>query len=328
MCEQEGAVSEKGAAPAGGPDGEGEEGEGVRPELEGMRRRVRSGAGRARQEASPSPRRVAVPSDHRFERFTERAKQVLVLAQEEARRFNHNYIGTEHLLLGLIREGEGIAAKALAESGIELDAARDAVEYIIGRGDEPVRGDVSLTPRSKKVVELAFGEAHSLGHGYVGTEHLLLGLVREGEGIAAGVLESLGAELEGVSRAVLRLLADVAPAAEPGPGRETVVSCRVGEADLAAIDMLVEAGIRGTRSEAAQWLIHAGVGAHKALFAKVEGTVGEIRRLRDEARQAAWQVAGDGESLLNITSTEEPQTGAGHPRGGERRGDQQGTAKV
>src|SRR3989304_957129 len=128
----------------------------------------------------------------RFDKFTERARRVLTLAQEEALRFNHNYIGTEHLLLGLVREGEGVAAKVLANLGVELNKVRSAVEFIIGRGDRAVMGEIGLTPRAKKVIELAVDEARRLGHHYIGTEHVLLGLVREGEGIAAGVLESLG----------------------------------------------------------------------------------------------------------------------------------------
>ena len=127
----------------------------------------------------------------RFDKFTERARKVLQLAQEEAQRFNHNYIGTEHLLLGLVREGEGVAAKVLANLGVELNKVRSAVEFIIGRGDRTVTGDIGLTPRAKKVIELSVDEARRLNHHYIGTEHLLLGLVREGEGIAAGVLESL-----------------------------------------------------------------------------------------------------------------------------------------
>src|SRR5438046_1363248 len=142
----------------------------------------------------------------RFDKFTERAKKVLVLAQEEAQRFNHNYIGTEHLLLGLVREGEGIAAKVLSNLGVELNKVRSAVEFIIGRGDRMVIGDISLTPRAKKVIELAVEEARRLNHNYIGTEHLLLGLVREGEGIAAGVLESLGVNLEKVRTQVILVL--------------------------------------------------------------------------------------------------------------------------
>src|SRR5919197_1597133 len=132
----------------------------------------------------------------RFGKFAERALKVLTLAQEEATRFNHNYIGTEHLLLGLVREREGVAAKVLSNLGVELNRVRSAVEFIIGRGDRMIVGEIGLTPRAKKVIELAVDEARRLGHHYIGTEHLLLGLVREGEGIAAGVLESLGVNLE------------------------------------------------------------------------------------------------------------------------------------
>jgi len=112
----------------------------------------------------------------RFDKFTERARKVLQLAQEEAQRFNHNYIGTEHLLLGLVREGEGVAAKVLANLGVELNKVRSAVEFIIGRGDRTVTGDIGLTPRAKKVIELSVDEARRLNHHYIGTEHLLLGL--------------------------------------------------------------------------------------------------------------------------------------------------------
>lgn len=144
----------------------------------------------------------------RFDKFTERARKVLSLAQEEAQRFNHNYIGTEHLLLGLVREGEGVAAQVLSILSVELNKVRSAVEFIIGRGDRIVLGEIGLTPRAKKVIELAVDEARRLNHHYIGTEHLLLGLVREGEGIAAGVLESLGVNLEKVRTTTIQVLAD------------------------------------------------------------------------------------------------------------------------
>ncbi|HZR38639.1 MAG TPA: Clp protease N-terminal domain-containing protein [Ktedonobacteraceae bacterium] len=135
-------------------------------------------------------------SRDRFTRFTERARKVLSLSQEEAQRFQHNYIGTEHLLLGLVREGEGVGAKVLARLGVDLQRVREKVEYIIGRGDRIVLGEIGLTPRAKKVIEYAVDEADRMGHQYIGTEHLLLGLVREGNGIASGVLESMGINLE------------------------------------------------------------------------------------------------------------------------------------
>jgi len=130
----------------------------------------------------------------------------LSLAQEEAQRFQHNYIGTEHLLLGLVREGEGVAAKVLEDLGVELIQVRSAVEFIINRGDRIVLGEIGLTPRAKKVIELAVDEARRLNHHYIGTEHILLGLVREGEGIAAGVLESQGVNLEKVRTGTLKVL--------------------------------------------------------------------------------------------------------------------------
>src|SRR5437764_4236400 len=142
----------------------------------------------------------------RFDKFTERARKVLQLAQEEAQRFNHNYIGTEHILLGLVREGDGVAARVLNNLGIELHKVRSTVEFIIGRGDRMVMGEIGLTPRAKRVIELAVDEARRLNHKFIGTEHLLLGLVREGEGIAAGVLESLGVSYEKVRTQVIALL--------------------------------------------------------------------------------------------------------------------------
>ena len=142
----------------------------------------------------------------RFEKFSERARRVLSLAQEEAQRFNHNYIGTEHILLGLSRETNGAAAKVLSGLGIELNKVRSAIEFIIGRGETSAQGEIGLTPRSKKVIELAVDEARRMNHHYIGTEHLLVGLMREGEGVAAGVLESLGASLDKIRTETLRVL--------------------------------------------------------------------------------------------------------------------------
>jgi ATP-dependent Clp protease ATP-binding subunit ClpA len=141
-----------------------------------------------------------------FERFTDRARRVVVLAQEEARMLNHNYLGTEHILLGLIGEGEGVAARALESLGISLEAVRQQVEEIIGQGQQAPSGHIPFTPRAKKVMELASREALQLGHNYVGTEHILLGLIREGEGVAAQVLVKLGADLNRVRQQVIQLL--------------------------------------------------------------------------------------------------------------------------
>src|SRR5699024_6707368 len=141
-----------------------------------------------------------------FERFTDRARRVVVLAQEEAKMLNHNYIGTEHILLGLIHEGEGVAAKALEALDISLDAVREQVQDIIGQGLQQPTGHIPFTPRAKKVLELSLREALQLGHNYIGTEHILLGLIREGEGVAAQVLVKLGADLNKVRQQVIQLL--------------------------------------------------------------------------------------------------------------------------
>ena len=142
----------------------------------------------------------------RFDKFTERARKVLHLAQEEAQRLRHNYIGTEHLLLGLVREREGVAGKVLSSLGVDLEMVRKAVEDIIGRGDHIVPGEIGLTPRAKKVIELAVDEARRLNHQYIGTEHLLLGLLREGEGISVGVLESFGLSLQEARAKTIQVL--------------------------------------------------------------------------------------------------------------------------
>jgi ATP-dependent Clp protease ATP-binding subunit ClpC len=141
-----------------------------------------------------------------FERFTERARQVVVLAQDEARSLRHNYIGTEHLLLGLLREEEGLAARVLGELGVELEAVRAQVGRVVGEGEEITTGQIPFTPRAKKVLELALRESRALGHQYIGTEHILLGLVRENDGVAARILLDLGVDAETIREAVGRLL--------------------------------------------------------------------------------------------------------------------------
>jgi Clp amino terminal domain, pathogenicity island component len=241
----------------------------------------------------------------RFDKFTERARNVMNLAQEEAQRFNHNYIGTEHLLLGLVREGDGVAAKVLSNLDVDLNKVRASVEHIIGRGDRVVLGDIGLTPRSKKVIELAVDEARRMNHRYIGTEHILLGLVREGEGIAAGVLESLGVNLEKVRTQTIQVLSQPTrspataeeaeppePAApQPSAGsKSNVVSCRLDDRSLEALDTLVESGVRTTRSDAAAWLIAAGIDSHKALFDRLASTIQSIRQLRLDAQAIANEV--------------------------------------
>jgi excisionase family DNA binding protein len=166
--------------------------------------------------------RKGSPKGSHWDKFTARARRVLSLAQEEAWRLDHSYMGTEHLLLGLVREGEGVAAKVLTNLGVEPEQARGAVEAVIGRGGHPVTGEVGVTPRVKKVIELAVDEARRLSHHYIGTEHLLLGLVREGEGIGVGVLENLGVTPDRVRAETLRVLGQRAPGTldpteEPAP---------------------------------------------------------------------------------------------------------------
>ncbi len=161
-----------------------------------------------------------------FEKFTDRARRVIVVAQEEARLLHHDYIGTEHLLLGLIHEGEGVAAKALESLGISLEDVRRDVEEIVPPGEHERSGHIPFTPRAKKVLELSLRESQQLGHNYIGTEHILLGLIREGEGVAAQVLVKLGADLNRVREQVLQLLG--AYAREAGAEGETVVAWEAG----------------------------------------------------------------------------------------------------
>ena len=220
-------------------------------------------------------------SSMHFDRYTDRAKRVVVLAQQEARMLNHNYMGTEHLLLGLIHEGEGVAAKALEAMGIGLDAARQHVEEIIGLGQQTPSGHIPFTPRLKKVLQLSFREALQLGHNYVGPEHLLLGLVREGDGVAAQVLVRLGADLNRVRQQVIQLLHGYVgtqqAAAEPAAAEPARLSrARPGKA-LAEV-------VRLAAAEAVA-LGHRYVGTeHLLLGLLVAGDAGrDIRQLLDES---------------------------------------------
>ena len=174
----------------------------------------------------------------RFEKFSERARRVLSLAQEEAQRFNHNYIGTEHILLGLVRETDGVAAKVLSSLAVELNKVRSAVEFIIGRGERSSSGEIGLTPRAKKVIELAVDEARRLNHHYIGTEHLLIGLMREGEGVAAGVLESLGVNLDKVRAETSKILSQSSQqGGQSGSGGSGRPSTRTPTLDQLGIDL-------------------------------------------------------------------------------------------
>ena len=168
-----------------------------------------------------------------FERFTDRARRVVVLAQEEARLLNHDYIGTEHILLGLVHEEQGVAARALTELDISLEAVRAEVQEIVGQGESPPTGHIPFTPRAKKVLELSLREAIQLGHNYIGTEHILLGVIREGEGVAAQVLIRLGAGLDRVRQQVVQVLAGYA--GQGSPEQASLGQVRLGQQAAAAM---------------------------------------------------------------------------------------------
>jgi ATP-dependent Clp protease ATP-binding subunit ClpA len=168
-------------------------------------------------------------ADSVFERFTERARHSVVLAQDEARALKHNYIGTEHLLLGLLREEDGIAARALTALDVTLEDTRKQVARVVGEGDDVTPGQIPFTPRSKKVLELALREALALGHNYIGTEHVLLGLMRENEGVAAHILRDFGADADAVRDRVVGMLADLPPQRGPRFRRRRTWLYRVEE---------------------------------------------------------------------------------------------------
>ncbi len=210
-----------------------------------------------------------------FELFTDRARRVVVLAQEEARLLDHNYIGTEHILLGLVHEGDGVAAKVLEGLGIELEAVRQQVEDMIGRGAQAPAGHIPFTPRAKKVLELSLRESKQLGHSYIGTEHILLGLVREGEGVAAQVLVKLGADLSRVRRQVIQVLrgAPSAVADDPVSTLRRVRTRLVGGLPV----VTVASGFEGRLAAVERW-----VGIEPDLYEEDE----EIERVRRDKESA------------------------------------------
>ena len=236
---------------------------------------------------APSPTAGGSSRD-RYDRFTERARKAMSLAHEEAIRLRHNYIGTEHLLLGLIHEGDGVAAKVLGNAGIELETARRAVEFIIGRGDRIVLGDIGLTPRANKVIELARDEARLLNHDYIGTEHLLLGLVREGQGIACGVLESLGVTLEKVRTETLQVLNQESrsASAEPGTPRPTPDSWGMPALSVERLTH-IQAEMQQTfriGSSDPEEALEAAQGRAYSLACSISKLLAEIARLHEELR--------------------------------------------
>lgn len=246
-------------------------------------------------------------------RFTRRAKRVLAHAESEARTFDHNYLGTEHLLLGLAREGEGIGARVLRALEIDDSRLRDAIVYVVGRGEGAPPEKLELVPRANHALELAVEEADRLNHRYIGTEHLLIGLLLEEEGVAAGILAGLGVTLDMARERVDALVGSavrgqgvratveraVRGRRERGSGdvasetRGNVITVRVTDRDLAAIDALIESGIRSTRSDAAAWLIGAGIMANGELLDKLFATIEQIRQLRADA-QAIMHRASEG----------------------------------
>jgi hypothetical protein len=241
-----------------------------------------------------------------FERFTDRARRVVVLAQEEARMLHHNYIGTEHILLGLIHEGEGVAAKALESLGISLDAVRQQVEEIIGQGQQAPSGHIPFTPRAKKVLELTRREAEQLGHNYIGTEHILLGLIREGNGVAAQVLVMLGADLNRVRLTVIQLLHGHT-AKEPVPTRS------------AAQELRLPPGLQARLDEVEQRLAaieqRLGTGPDTS---DLDEQIAQVCREKESAIDArdyeqAASLRGREKELLASKAARQEQWAAGHP---------------
>jgi ATP-dependent Clp protease ATP-binding subunit ClpA len=253
-----------------------------------------------------------------FERFTDRARRVVVLAQEEARLLNHDYIGTEHLLLGLAHEGQGVAAKALESLGVRLEALRAQVQEIIGRGQWAPTGHIPFTPRAKKVLELSLRESKQLGHNYIGTEHILLGLIREGEGVGAQVLVKLGADQARVHQQVIQLLSGYAGGPEPAAGTRAVhmtvpEDFREAEEQLAQVRRQKEAAIDAEDFERAtalrdqerqllgrlaereqEWTagvdLDAVVGENQRLHGEVQRLGGEVQRLGGEVERLGGEV--------------------------------------
>jgi hypothetical protein len=237
--------------------------------------------------------------DRFVDKFTEKARQALASADEEAALLNHRFIGTEHILLGLLHEGTGLGAKVLNEVGVDLQSVRSFVERLIKRGEPLSEGEKvarPLTPRAQVVLTMAVGETWR--RQYIGTEHLLLALLREGEGVAAGAIENLAGPLDDVRTKLYRAMISQNIAAEPlkdivSKNKSNVVTCRIDDQDLSAIDALIEVGIRSTRSDAAAWLIHTGILANQNLLETVYTTVAEIRNLRAQAQALAQQVVGN-----------------------------------
>jgi len=272
-----------------------------------------------------------------FDRFTHRGRAAITESAAEARRLNHPSVGPEHIFLGMIGQAEGVAGWVLAELGVTLDVAREKVESLAGRGERTVRGEIPFSPEGKRVLSLALDEAHRLGHNYIGTEHLLLALFQlddtPGGVPIANVMMEFRLNAESVRALIMRELSQpqrrrstharlplgplgAALLPQMGGARSNVVMCRVNDPDLEAIDTLIEAGVRATRSDAAAWLIHAGIEGNKSLFERLEATVREIRRLREQAQTITQEVVSD-ESRPAEPGAPPPGEGDERPPGGE-----------
>lgn len=278
-----------------------------------------------------------------FERFTERARRVILLSQEEARGLNRA-VEPEHVLLGIVAEQGGIGGTVLGKLGVTLESARGIVESVAGRKERPPKDQQpEFSEDGKRALEFALAEARRLKHRYIGTEHLLLGLFLFGSGPVVEVIKQLQLSRERVldevmlalgsvklafdrpayARAVRttlpELLAQQPPGARSAEPRSNVVMCRVNDRDLDAIDALVEAGARATRSDAAAWLIHAGIESNKALFDKLYATVVEIRRLREQAQEITRGLVAEDAGSADTPSAESPRSPEGESPTGEAR---------
>jgi len=240
-----------------------------------------------------------------FEQFTDRARRVIVLAQEEARMLYHGYIGTEHILLGLVREDEGVAARALESLGISLAAVRQQVEEIIGQGEQAPSGHIPFTPRAKKVLELSRRESRQLGHNYIGTEHILLGLIREGDGVAAQVLVTLGADLNRMRQQVIQLL--------HGHSAEEPISARSAGLELSL--PTVQARLKAVEQRLAAIEQRVGTGPDTS---DLDVQIDRIRRERYDATEVqdyeqATSLRDREKELLASKAARHEQWAAGHP---------------
>jgi ATP-dependent Clp protease ATP-binding subunit ClpA len=238
-------------------------------------------------------RRAGADAEWKTERVTSRARKALHLAEEEAQRLRHAWLGTHHVLLGLLRERDGLAGQVLRRHGLELGRLREGVAAV-GDASGPAStlagsAEQAAPLAKRRLVERAHDQARALGHDFVGTEHLLLAVLRETDGAAPVALRMLGADPEAVSADVLAAVAVGGRVGLPSGTKDHVVTCRVDDHALDAIDALVAAGIRSTRSDAAGWLIRSGIDANREFFAQVYATVGEIRRLRAEAQALSQQ---------------------------------------